>query len=78
MIKLMFKLLSVVIIAGVALLAGVEVFPEQLRTAEEKVWISVVTPIQEFVAEMKSKLDTARDADYQRDIEDIVNNEIVE
>jgi len=37
MIKLISKILSVVIIIAVAMLAAVEVFPEQLKTIEEKV-----------------------------------------
>ena len=78
MIKLISKILSVVIIIAVAMLAAVEVFPEQLKTIEEKVWASFVEPVQELIEELKAKLDKVRDADYQRDIEDIVNNEITQ
>lgn len=78
MIKVLSKIISILIIACIALVALIELYPEQLKEAESKIWISIVTPIQDLISDTKEKLDDARDKDYQRDIEDIVNNEIVQ
>lgn len=78
MIRILAKLILTFIVLVWVLLALVEVYPDQVKKAEAVVWIEVVEPIQNFIADMKSKLDKARDKDYQRDIEDIVNDEIVQ
>ena len=78
MIKILSRIISILIIACIALIAIIELYPEQVKEAESKLWISIVVPIQDLISDMKEKLDEARDKDYQRDIEDIVNNEITQ
>lgn len=73
-----FKAIWILLLLALILVASVKVYPEEMKAIESKVWISIVTPIEDWILEMQKKMNKARNKDEQRDIEDIVNDEIVQ
>ena len=78
MLKVIFKIILIIILACAAIVALVEVYPEQMRELEEKTGLSIVDTIQTSIEEIKEKIHDSTSLEQQRKIEEIVNDEITQ